>query len=44
MAMTELEKMRHSCAHVMATAVQEMFPEARLGFGAPNRGRVLLRL
>ena len=35
MAMTELEKMRHSCAHVMATAVQEMFPEARLGFGPP---------
>jgi threonyl-tRNA synthetase len=35
MAMTELEKMRHSCAHVMATAVQEMFPDAQLGFGPP---------
>ena len=35
MPMTELEKMRHSCAHVMATAVQEMFPEAQLGFGPP---------
>jgi threonyl-tRNA synthetase len=26
---------RHSCAHVMAQAVQELFPEARLGIGPP---------
>ena len=30
-----LEAMRHSCAHVMAQAVGEMFPEARFGIG-PN--------
>ncbi|WP_242894129.1 threonine--tRNA ligase [Actinomadura litoris] len=27
--------MRHSAAHVMAQAVQELFPEARLGIGPP---------
>jgi threonyl-tRNA synthetase len=26
---------RHSCAHVMAQAVQELFPSARLGIGPP---------
>ncbi|MGH3866078.1 MAG: threonine--tRNA ligase [Pseudonocardiaceae bacterium] len=26
---------RHSCAHVMAQAVQELFPQARLGMGPP---------
>ncbi len=30
-----LEAMRHSCAHVMAQAVGEMFPDARFGIG-PN--------
>ncbi|MCY3801494.1 MAG: threonine--tRNA ligase [Chloroflexi bacterium] len=35
MTMSELETMRHSCAHVMAAAVIEMFPEASLGFGPP---------
>ncbi len=30
---TELEKMRHSCAHVLAQAVLDMFPEAKLGIG-----------
>ena len=35
MTMSELETMRHSCAHVMAAAVMEMFPEASLGFGPP---------
>jgi threonyl-tRNA synthetase len=29
----DIEKMRHSCAHVLAQAVLEMFPEAKLGFG-----------
>ena len=28
-----LEKMRHSAAHVMAEAVQSLFPEAKLGIG-----------
>lgn len=27
--------MRHSCAHVLAQAVLEMFPEAKLGIGPP---------
>src|SRR5690606_35666215 len=29
----ELEKLRHSAAHVMAEAVQSIFPEAKLGIG-----------
>ena len=29
----ELARMRHSCAHLMAEAVQEMFPKARFGIG-----------
>ncbi len=33
--MNDLQRMRHSCAHVMAAAVQEMFPEAKFGFGPP---------
>ena len=32
-APVDLEKMRHSCAHVLAQAVLDMFPEAKLGFG-----------
>ncbi|MFC1810714.1 threonine--tRNA ligase [Patescibacteria group bacterium] len=32
-ASEDLEKMRHSCAHVLAQAVLQMFPEAKLGFG-----------
>ncbi len=32
-APVDLEKMRHSCAHVLAQAVLSMFPEAKLGFG-----------
>ena len=34
-ALNDLQRMRHSCAHVMAAAVQEMFPEAKFGFGPP---------
>ena len=30
-----LHKLRHSAAHVMAQAVQELFPEAKLGIGPP---------
>ncbi|HZT97069.1 MAG TPA: threonine--tRNA ligase [Chloroflexota bacterium] len=33
--MTPIERMRHSAAHVMAEAVTEMFPDARLGIGPP---------
>ncbi len=27
--------LRHSCAHVMAQAVQQLYPEAKLGIGPP---------
>ena len=30
-----LYKLRHSAAHVMAQAVQELYPEAKLGIGPP---------
>ncbi|MEX0683561.1 MAG: threonine--tRNA ligase [Dehalococcoidia bacterium] len=30
-----LERMRHSAAHIMAEAVIEMFPDARVGIGPP---------
>jgi threonyl-tRNA synthetase len=30
-----LNILRHSTAHVMAQAVQELFPEAKLGIGPP---------
>jgi len=30
-----LERMRHSAAHIMAEAVLELFPEAKLGIGPP---------
>jgi threonyl-tRNA synthetase len=30
-----LDVLRHSCAHVLAQAVQELFPEAKLGIGPP---------
>src|SRR5438132_232696 len=30
-----LERMRHSAAHIMAEAVCEIFPDARLGIGPP---------
>ncbi|HLH72099.1 MAG TPA: threonine--tRNA ligase, partial [Chloroflexota bacterium] len=33
--MNDLERMRHSCAHVMAEAVVSLFPEAKLGIGPP---------
>ena len=29
----ELARLRHSCAHLMAEAVQEIFPDARFGIG-----------
>jgi len=30
-----LEILRHSCAHVLAQAVQDLYPEAKLGIGPP---------
>src|SRR3954454_16006941 len=32
-AYTPLQRMRHSAAHLMAEAVQEVFPDARFGIG-----------
>ena len=33
--LTELERIRHSCAHVFATAVLRLWPEAQLAYGPP---------
>src|SRR5881409_3123851 len=33
--MTELERLRHSCAHVMATAMLRLWPEAQFASGPP---------
>ena len=33
--MDDLERMRHSCAHVMAEAVVSLFPDAKLAIGPP---------
>src|SRR5512147_449013 len=33
--MTELERLRHSCAHVMATAILRMWPDAQFAAGPP---------
>lgn len=32
---TDLDKLRHSCAHVLAQAVKRKYPHAKLGFGPP---------
>ncbi len=29
----ELEKLRHSCSHILAQAVKKLFPQAKLGIG-----------
>ncbi|MDO8615859.1 MAG: threonine--tRNA ligase [Dehalococcoidia bacterium] len=34
-AQDRLHRMRHSAAHIMAEAVMEMFPQAKLGIGPP---------
>ncbi|MDP3920535.1 MAG: threonine--tRNA ligase [Candidatus Omnitrophota bacterium] len=31
----ELDTLRHSCAHVMAHAIKELFPDAKFGVGPP---------
>src|ERR1700749_1966741 len=33
--MTELERVRHSCAHVLATAILRIWPEAQFAAGPP---------
>src|ERR1041385_6160575 len=33
--MTELERIRHSCAHVLATAIMRLWPEAQFAAGPP---------
>tara|TARA_Y100000739_G_scaffold182_1_gene150 strand:+ start:122 stop:1936 length:1815 start_codon:yes stop_codon:yes gene_type:complete len=34
--MSDLERLRHSCAHVLATAVLRIWPEAKLDIGPPT--------
>ncbi len=34
--MTPLEELRHSCSHVLATALLRLFPEAKLDIGPPT--------
>ncbi|MBV9488961.1 MAG: threonine--tRNA ligase [Verrucomicrobia bacterium] len=34
-AMSELETLRHSCAHVLATAILRLYPEAQFAAGPP---------
>jgi threonyl-tRNA synthetase len=36
MAMTPLEELRHSCSHVLATAILRVFPDAKLDIGPPT--------
>src|SRR5476651_1131852 len=33
--MTDLERLRHSCAHVFATALLRLWPDAQLAYGPP---------
>ena len=33
--MTEIETLRHSCAHVLATAILRIWPEAQFAAGPP---------
>src|SRR5438046_9975990 len=33
--MSDLERLRHSCAHVMATAILRLWPEAQFASGPP---------
>ncbi len=32
---TDLDKLRHSCAHVLAQAIKRKYPQAKLGIGPP---------
>ena len=33
--MTELERIRHSCAHILATAILRLWPDAQFAYGPP---------
>jgi threonyl-tRNA synthetase len=33
--MSDLERLRHSCAHVMATAIAQLWPDAQFAYGPP---------
>src|SRR5258708_24772114 len=33
--MTDLERLRHSCAHILATAVLRLWPDAQFASGPP---------
>jgi threonyl-tRNA synthetase len=33
--MTDLERLRHSCAHVLATAILRLWPDAQFAYGPP---------
>lgn len=35
--MSDLDRLRHSCAHVMATAVLRLWPDAKLDIGPPTK-------
>ena len=41
--MTDLERLRHSAAHVLATAILKIWPEAQFAAGPAGRERLLLR-
>ena len=34
-AMSDIERLRHSCAHVMATAILKLWPDAQFAYGPP---------
>ena len=36
MSMSPLEELRHSCSHVLATAILRLFPDAKLDIGPPT--------
>ena len=34
--MSDLDRLRHSCAHIMATAILRIWPEAQFAYGPPG--------
>ena len=38
--MSDLERLRHSCAHVMATAIVRLWPDAQFAYGPPIQHEV----
>jgi len=36
--MSDIERLRHSCAHVMATAILKLWPDAQFAYGPPVEG------